>query len=901
MATGGTIPSNRTQSVTFYNTTGVIEREKNMYYVPRFNKVGAQAGQQVRQVWLNAFTQVCPPSSDYESINISSWSPQDRVLKIQGNVDDFRLVTDEGDCLNYFIITRSISKTSGETTTTQIHYYGFFITGVRQSGGSTIEITCEPDDFTNVFYLHNKYVLTNIDYFSYEPFNEKMKNCYVNRQHYNRIKNPRVNRDYRSYFDIISGYSSSGFSTFLSSCFAKSIEIKAFENGVEVSKGTFYVTDHPSTTSLSLTQLTTVSTNVVNLPTKDSNNQVIRYKLYNLTDETSFDGVTILLFQHRYPYDTYYYDTDHQSIFLNQEETFKYKYQYRDLKYPISDYSYNVPCNFTDTEMSNISRQSNFDNLSTALKTKIILSCIMFLVVETKSMEKIGDCNNVISGEYTNYMKYHYGGELVSGVELPNIRVAFPELVIPQVFKKYEAKIKTLATFYARLEEGDYIAEPILTNANYYLLQIQETAMTTHFYSMYYVRDIGMSDNISVRFTGDKGILIRLDYPYSFPYDHNVIDLIGVETPHIIPLAIKAENVSNYDGITAVWSYNPDTQAHSMYRTVFDTDHYAFGLSFNTTTQKKNIMKLHDTFANKNLILNYEDPVLEAEPYSFFSISTLGSIELPLYKNRYYNSLVEGSQKYYQFDIYYYLSINGAVKVSYIPSYTVEGIETKYFNEGLVFTVASSIPMSSNSYDEYYYQNKAQMKNQFAVMDYNYITDITQKEFLTAPNEVGKMAFKAGGAGAIVGIANETIGLLNDTIDYSQSRAVLEANQQAKLADMGARPDTLKQVGSDVIYDIKSEEMFVYLNHYTIDKISHDSICKLLERIGYQVNLYDSLNVKDRVGWNFIKLNSFDWSPDVNIMTSQEETIKQIFKAGVTLLHDKTYLTSGHNFETILE
>ena len=31
MATGGTIPTNRTQSVTFYNTTGIIEREKNIY------------------------------------------------------------------------------------------------------------------------------------------------------------------------------------------------------------------------------------------------------------------------------------------------------------------------------------------------------------------------------------------------------------------------------------------------------------------------------------------------------------------------------------------------------------------------------------------------------------------------------------------------------------------------------------------------------------------------------------------------------------------------------------------------------------------------------------------------------------------------------------------------------
>ena len=31
MATGGTIPSSKTQTVTFFNTTGVIEKDKNIY------------------------------------------------------------------------------------------------------------------------------------------------------------------------------------------------------------------------------------------------------------------------------------------------------------------------------------------------------------------------------------------------------------------------------------------------------------------------------------------------------------------------------------------------------------------------------------------------------------------------------------------------------------------------------------------------------------------------------------------------------------------------------------------------------------------------------------------------------------------------------------------------------
>jgi len=127
MATGGTIPSNRTQTVTFYNTTGVVEKNKNMYYVPRFSKTGATANQLVCNAYLNAFNVVCPPSSDYTEISISTWSPEDRTLTVRGNIDDFRCITDEGACLNYFIITRTVSKVKSGVTTTQTFYYAFFI------------------------------------------------------------------------------------------------------------------------------------------------------------------------------------------------------------------------------------------------------------------------------------------------------------------------------------------------------------------------------------------------------------------------------------------------------------------------------------------------------------------------------------------------------------------------------------------------------------------------------------------------------------------------------------------------------------------------------------------------------------------------------------------------------
>ena len=142
--------------------------------------------------------------------------------------------------------------------------------------------------------------------------------------------------------------------------------------------------------------------------------------------------------------------------------------------------------------------------------------------------------------------------------------------------------------------------------------------------------------------------------------------------------------------------------------------------------------------------------------------------------------------------------------------------------------------------------------------------------------------------------------LQSNAIDWNTDRYTTELNQKAKLADIGATPDPIKQVGSDLLFDSKDKQITVYLNHYKIDSLSYNTIAKIYERIGYQVNLYDSLNVNNRKGWNFIKLNSFDFNPDFDIMTSQENSIRKIFLEGITLLHDKTYLTSGHNYETII-
>ena len=183
MGTGGTLPTNITQTVTLYNTTGVIEKDKGIYFCPF---ILASTNQTVKEAWLSAFNTEVGLSnlSPYKDMVISQWSPKDRELKVKGNVDDFRAVTEEGESFNYLIVTRTVIK--GETSKT--FYYGFFITDATQVGNGSVHLSLESDDFTNVFYLHND---KKRKYYSGEyvdVFNERLKNCYVNRQHYNRIK-----------------------------------------------------------------------------------------------------------------------------------------------------------------------------------------------------------------------------------------------------------------------------------------------------------------------------------------------------------------------------------------------------------------------------------------------------------------------------------------------------------------------------------------------------------------------------------------------------------------------------------------------------------------------------------------------------------------------------------------
>ena len=873
MATGGTIPSNRTQTVTFYNTCGVIEKDKAIYLAPRFKKMTGVLGMQVRNAFLQKLTSDCPPPSAYTAINLTGWSPRDRTLVVKGNIDDFRLVTEEGDCLNYFVVTRNVTKVEGQSAVTRTYYYGFFVTDVEQVGGSSVRVTAEPDDFTNVFYLHNSHVLTSADLSGeYEPFNERMKNCFVQRQHYNRVMTGAGYwiLDIRlSVYSMSEGTIQEG----------EEITLECEDADHTTITGEVLYVDDRNIQSVSHEVYLRIKTDdeyeigeELNFSTLSYNN--VNYSCSYSTQDIEWEHVTPLLPVNR-------------EIFLNQEESFRYKYQYRDKK---------IPYLLTEEDLETIKNTATFASLSNDLKLKILRTCLSFLVIETKSTELFVQYyyDNWVSNE-THYSvtRLVKNGNMVSDkFNRPNGVIAYPFYDIPDLLKKYETEILAYDV-YGYFYPTAFQKYVKLTTASEVFKTINTKAIADWIYSAYIVRDIMLWNRHTALQNGKFCII--MDTPnFAKPTSSNPNGEVDFEQMiYFGGITNDPDSIGNPSILHSIRiQWGDSAGGWQTNQTYLTASGCLLGIIVSGFDHKEITLNLKESIPDlKN---NYYDPVLEAEPYSFYSLSFL-NFELPFNKNRYYTGLES------ELKLKYFLSINGAVKCSVIPLYNVELKEFYYFNEGLIFTIDYSLPLSSDSYSSYYYVNKAQMKNQFAVNDYNRKTDLAQHFFVSGPNAVGVTASKRGGWGALAETGNQVMQMVDEAIDWAQSDKVIEMNQKAKLADVGAQPDALKQTGTDALLDLATNEGAFYVNHYTIDSLSYNSISKLLERVGYQVNLYASLNVMNRVGWNYVKLNSFDWNPSLDIMKEQEDNLKKIFNQGVTLLHDKSYLTSGHNYETILD
>lgn len=841
MANGGTIPSSRTQTVTFYNTADIIERHKNLYYVPRFSKTGATANQAVSVAYLNAFNSICPPSSAYTNVTIASWSPEDRTLVVKGNIDDFRVVTEEGECLNYLIVERTVVK----GTSTYVYHYAFFITEAKQAGGGSVTLSLIPDDFTNVFYLHNKHLLTVTDISNdYEPFNDSMKNCYVNRQHYNRVGYNNVMTIYLTTLvknKIIAGKT---YSLYINSDFYI-MDLEAYEYYSNDTSIVVYFTDYDYPEGIDFSQYSgTLSIQV--------------------EDE---DGVTVAVgtcSSGNYNNELTYANLE---VFKNIEETFKYKYQYKDKK-----------------ELSN--------------KMGGIRDSIRYMVIELKGTEILSDyayqffdsSNNIIK---TNTRYFECGGFATSAIQRKNATLVIPfvdsedgENYNFQYIYKDENNVEHVVS----LSHLDITSSKVANSINYL---INKNALPDYIMACYIVKDINIP-NDRIKVSGNK-IKFYIDMPPIRNYAESTFPF-PMENDRIYPARLKTAPTDNSDFLYQIRYISADTYSY-----INVSDNGGIPCLIVSGFMKRETEEFLTFSMPASVKTAYFDPVLEMQPYKFYSLSTL-TYELPLNSARY---LIGGNHAVFKYD--HYLNINGGIKMSVVPYYTVNGYTYPYYSESMTFTYLHLLPLVSDSYSSYYYQNMSQMKNQFAVTDKNFTYDILQHLFVSGPNSVGYSAGKGGlsgggagaGAGALLETGNQVMQMVDETIDFFQTKEITEMNQKAKLADMGMKPDVAKQAGSDVYLDLQTKEDAVFLNHYSIDRLSYNSIAKLLERTGYQVNLYDTIHAVDRVGWNFVKLNGFDYN--IKITVSQEDTIRKIFLEGITMLHDKTFLTSGHNYETILE
>lgn len=868
MGTGGIIPTTINQSVTLYNTTGVIEREKGIYFCPFIHR--SETGT-VKDSWLTKFTNALPSvSNDYKDISISVWNPKDRTLLVKGNADDFRLKTEEGLCLNYLILKRTVDNVE--------HAYAFFINEVEQAGNGSVRLSLQEDHFTNVFYLHNTKLCSEYTEDIIDVFNEKLKNCYVERQHYNRVKIVRGEVEALSTITALRG------------------DMKGVEEGHLIVS--FDVTPYLDLTK-GLPELVsaTVGSVVVRINSQfiDVTSNIQSYRLvrnnnsYNLlmyinTIHFGRYGCTDLNITVRYNNIV----EDNLPIFSQIEESFKYKRQFRDYKEYIN---YGNPV--TEEEKQAYAEAESWNDLTSELKIKALKLSTAFLHIVFKT-------NKI-------FMKGQSSTQRTRKNLIPNTRVQehLVTCCLPIYHKigyleKFESEISIIFRNIKLISIAQVTEEERITNMKfgdfYYYNGILEesSAFTEYIVSAYLSKESNIIDKMTYT---DSDISVKL---LSSSSTNNLGEFYFLPNISILPEGQQAEVIQNLiNGSINYYAQTVDNVLTYTFngwtpenRTVSPLIIEHLGpKTFNLDLTEKPINDIKEKFY---------DTVLSFNPYSFYSVSYLGRIEVPLNKLNYYeNPIIKCDLTIHTSDIF---------KYSFIPTYDINGLSQKMYSESLEQAFANQLTLINSKLAEYVIANQSQMRNQYAINN----VDAGYGLVTSAVSGIGDIAGGAlkgglvsGGnpVGAVIGGAMDAIktvtNLANVGIGWDKNKKEIEMNQKAKLADMGTLPSNLKQAGTDITIDMSINEIGLYLNHYRIDGVSYNSICKYLERFGYVVNIFDNLNVNSRVGWDYIQLVSFDY--DSKITVEQEEIIRQIFQNGVTLLHDKTVMNEGHNYEVILD
>lgn len=936
---GGTLATNITQTYSLINTTGVIEKDKNIYYAPRFAQ--SDLGKKIYTAFLEKFLSVTSSArpSEYQDVSLSQWSPEDRTLKVKGMPDDFRCNSSYGYALNYLLIKRTITKGEEES---QDLYYGFFIDSARQVGVGTVSLDVTPDDLTNAFYLLNMDTIGSADY---EPFNNKLSNCFVERQHYDRFKK----YTYTKYglTEDPSDFMPHSLAVINRNDVANSWQGDKF--GITALDGelTYGFYENNAYTVVHGRELMfarkgsfgryyfAVELDGVEYPLGLDDSYVIlanrnkfsegyfaspEYILYEAS-ETEVEGDT--------------YTTANERLFINTEESYTFKEQHKDFKSPMSPFIQGTY--LTQAELNEIKEVNSFSELRKELQRKVLILSMKAVRLTISDPDVI--VKNMIrvqvSADRTEDLYIHYepNEEWLSRTSLKKsyAQVDVPIYMPPKELEKFRYDFKDLPLIGYKISTGDplndydYTIVPNFPETSPIVGSLQENLGRGLF------RENSPIDTIDKehRLTNDVSQVLSsgafAQYIMSAQIVSNPPFMKYVEFMEstyyltmIINMTLKESNCSlrqvRIAGKTPEGETFEEEKGYGLffkdtfndYRMIYDSALYGvlMGISINTDENSeladnvKRYINLPIIDLNSSDIkTKYIDPVLEQEPYSMYVLTRLGLIDSPLMKKRYWEMK---EYKNYTIPLYFIQSFNEAYKTSIVPIYKLDGFETPYYNEALTVTLSSSLPIRKDSYETFIYNNKAQMANQYALIEYNGGIDFLQTKYITGVGQVAKGWLMGAGGGALAGGISATVDTINSLIDWEQSKETTRMSQQAKKSDMGSIPDNYKQAGSDIYFDIFTGEHQEYLVHYNIDKVSHDSICKLLERLGYVVNIYDSLNVLNRKGWNYIKLHSFDFNAYLN--ANQEVTIKNIMTQGVTLVHEPVMLEQGqHNYETILD
>ncbi len=944
MRAEGKLPTNIVQTITLYNTTNVIEREKGIYFCPFLSP---SLNKTVRQGYLDELELVCTTSNYYKDIAINQWSPEDRTLSIKGVIEDFRCNNENGYAFNYLIVKRISTYKEGDTISTVTNYYAFFIDSVTQNGIGTILLNVEPDHFTNVFYLHNTNLCnqyTADDNGFIDVFSPLIKNPYVERQHYNRVEplelEEHFDEDYDEFYDstmydvvyeddnggTVEIISSLGLPDNASNVILNSTSI-SFEGEVIPANWSYLVS--PTITNGNLVI-------ALDIQTQNMQNEMYRLQM-QVHAEYSYDTTTTS-------------DTEvkegNLDIFSKIEESFKYKRLYKDYKRFMN---YGDPLTYEEEAQikSYAERGIIPQQVPSALMTKLIKSACAFVHITLNKNILIRDYLINALGNYRHTGNKTLNLDLEFNVldNVPDVQNGLITLVVPvfnPIYPYYEnyiqglyASIETKVNGKTLLDYREYhsiggggVSENLKLYGATSLLNVNEFLRSDCILSQYVLSAYlskessliksmtfssgGITINAEIEEYTDSDIANLIVLPNMNGYDNekqtaHINDITASTRESSIKIfnnemAVYVPSATNIYGITEAIGNN------ELLITYCSDTYYDFPQSFEgflAFIERTKPIEFELDLSEKPLEIdylknNFYDTVLTFNPYSFYSVSYLGHIETALNKINYYEDMTIKCELN--------VMATNVFKYGFYPSYVVDGKEVKYFSESLEQTTTNELTVINDATLSFLLQNKAQMKNQFAVNGINLGANLIGSGVDTATSYMTAGAmYKAIGEGmdnfvsAQKGVAGiRGVGNVASTITNGIASFITTGLQQkAKLADVGNQPDNVKQVGTDIILDTNNNELGLYLNHYKIDTVSYNSISKYLERYGYLVNIYDDLQINSRIGYNYIKLVNFDYSASLSI--EQENAISEIFENGVTLLHNPDYLHEGHNYETFID